>query len=60
MGDVLIVSAARTPVGNFGGTLQNTPVAHLGTVVLKAALKNAGLKPAVSDRLKQFFPDTLK
>ena len=60
MGDVLIVSGARTPIGNFGGTLQNTSVAQLGTLVLKAALKNAGLKPAVNDRLKQFCPDTLK
>jgi acetyl-CoA C-acetyltransferase len=60
VGDVFIVSAARTPIGNFGGSLQNIPVARLGTLVLKAALKNAGLKPAVNDRLKQFCPDTLK
>jgi acetyl-CoA C-acetyltransferase len=60
MGDVLIVSGARTPIGNFGGSLQNTPVAQLGTVVLKAVLKKAGLKPAVSDRQKQFAPDTLR
>jgi len=60
MGDVLIVSGARTPIGNFGGTLQSTPVSQLGTLVLKAALKKAGLKPAVNDRLKQFCPDALK
>jgi acetyl-CoA C-acetyltransferase len=60
MGDVLIVSGARTPIGNFGGSLQNTPVAKLGALVLKAALKKAGLKPAVSDRQKQFAPDTLR
>ena len=59
MGDVVIVSAARTPIGNFGGTLQNISVARLGTLVLKAALKNAGFKPAVSNRLREFAPDTL-
>ena len=60
MGNVLIVSAARTPIGNFGGTLQNTPVSQLGTLVLKAALKKAGLKPVAGEQQKQFAPDTLK
>jgi acetyl-CoA C-acetyltransferase len=59
MGDVLIVSAARTPIGNFGGSLQNTPVAQLGALVLKASLKKAGLKPVAGDHQKQFSPDTL-
>jgi acetyl-CoA C-acetyltransferase len=60
MGNVLIVSAARTPIGNFGGGLQNTPVAQLGALVLKATLKKAGLKPVAGDHQKQFIPDTLK
>jgi acetyl-CoA C-acetyltransferase len=60
MGNVLIVSAARTPIGNFGGSLQNTPVAQLGALVLKATLKNAGLKPVAGNHQKQFVPDTLK
>jgi acetyl-CoA C-acetyltransferase len=60
MGDVLIVSGARTPIGNFGGSLQNTPVAQLGTVVLKATLKRAGLKPVAGDHQKQYTPDSLQ
>jgi acetyl-CoA C-acetyltransferase len=60
MGDVLIVSGARTPVGNFGGSLQNTPVAQLGAYVLKACLKKVGLKPVAGDRQKQFAPNSLK
>ena len=60
MGDVLIISGARTPIGNFGGCLQTTPVAQLGAVVLKAALKKAGLKPVADERQKQFSPDTLR
>jgi acetyl-CoA C-acetyltransferase len=60
MEDVLIVSGVRTPIGNFGGGLQHTPVVQLGALVLKAALKKAGLKPTVDDRQKHFAPDTLK
>jgi acetyl-CoA C-acetyltransferase len=60
MADVLIVSAARTPIGNFGGSLQNTPVAQLGTYVLKACLKKAGLKPVAGEYQKRFVPDALK
>jgi acetyl-CoA C-acetyltransferase len=60
MGDVLIVSAARTPIGNFGGSLQNIPVAQLGALVLKASLKKAGLKPVAGDCQKLFAPDTLR
>ena len=60
MGDVFIVSAARTPIGNFGGSLQNTPVARLGALVLKASLKKAGLKPVAGDLQKMFSPDTLR
>jgi acetyl-CoA C-acetyltransferase len=60
MADVLIVSAARTPIGNFGGSLQNTRVAQLGTYVLKACLKKAGLKPVAGEYQKRFVPDALK
>jgi acetyl-CoA C-acetyltransferase len=60
MGDALIVSAARTPIGNFGGSLHNTPVAQLGARVLKAVLKKAGIRPVADDHQKQISPDTLK
>ena len=60
MRDVVIVAGARTPVGNFGGSLQNTPVVQLGALVLKETLKKAGLKPVAAEAQKELAPDTLK
>src|SRR3972149_3671008 len=55
-----IVSGARTAVGNSGGTLQNTPVVQLGALVIKEALKKAGLRPQISDELASVGPDSFK
>lgn len=44
MRDVVIVSAVRTAIGNFMGTLSKTPATELGAVVIKEALKQAGIK----------------
>jgi acetyl-CoA C-acetyltransferase len=44
--DVVIVSAARTPVGTFNGAFANTPAHELGAVAIKAALERAGVEPA--------------
>ena len=43
MRDVVIVSAVRTAIGSFGGTLKNTPAKTLGAVSIKAALERAGV-----------------
>src|SRR5919201_852440 len=43
--DVVIVGAARTPVGAFQGTLSSLPAPRLGAVAIKAALERAGVKP---------------
>ncbi len=43
--DVVIVSAARTPVGSFNGALASLTAAQLGTVALKAAIERAKLSP---------------
>jgi acetyl-CoA C-acetyltransferase len=45
MTDVVIVSAARTAVGKFGGSLAKTAAPDLGAVVIRAVLERAGLKP---------------
>ena len=42
-GHVYIVSAARTPIGKFGGVLANTPAVELGGVAIRAAVARAGL-----------------
>jgi len=41
--DIVIVSAARTAVGKFGGTLAKTPAPELGAVVIKALLERSGV-----------------
>jgi acetyl-CoA C-acetyltransferase len=43
MEDIVIVSAARTAVGKFGGTLAKTPATELGSIVIKALLERSGL-----------------
>ncbi|MDE1144370.1 MAG: acetyl-CoA C-acetyltransferase [Paraburkholderia tropica] len=50
MTEIVIVSAARTAVGKFGGSLAKVAAPDLGAIVIKAALERAGLKPEqVSD-----------
>jgi acetyl-CoA C-acetyltransferase len=46
MKDVVIVSAARTPVGSFGGTLKGFGAIKLGMTAVTAAIERAGIKPA--------------
>jgi len=43
MEDIVIVSAARTAVGKFGGTLAKTPATELGAAVIKDLLARTGL-----------------
>ena len=45
MTDVVIVSAARTGVGKFGGSLAKIPAPELGATVIRAVLERAGVKP---------------
>ncbi|MFN0185891.1 MAG: acetyl-CoA C-acetyltransferase [Aquabacterium sp.] len=41
--DIVIVAAARTAVGKFGGTLARTPASELGAAVIKALLERSGV-----------------
>jgi acetyl-CoA C-acetyltransferase len=59
MKEVVIVSGARTAVGEFGGSLKGVRTVDLGALVIKEALKRAGLRPAVSDLLKSCRPAAL-
>ncbi|MCW8208811.1 acetyl-CoA C-acetyltransferase [Verminephrobacter aporrectodeae subsp. tuberculatae] len=45
MEDIVIVSAARTAVGKFGGALAKTPASELGAVVVREAMARARLQP---------------
>ena len=44
MREVVIVGAARTAIGKFGGTLKNVPTRTLGAVCIEEALKRAGVE----------------
>jgi acetyl-CoA C-acetyltransferase len=44
--DVVIVSAARTPVGSFNGAFATMPAHDLGAIAIKAALERGGIEPA--------------
>jgi acetyl-CoA C-acetyltransferase len=43
MTDIVIVSAARTPVGSFNGSLSALPAHDLGRIAIKAAIERAGI-----------------
>lgn len=51
MKEVVIVSAVRTPIGSFGGTLKNTSARTLGTVAVKGAIEKANIDPAIIDEV---------
>jgi acetyl-CoA C-acetyltransferase len=51
MTEVVIVSAARTPVGSFLGGLSSLPASKLGEIAIKAALERAGVAPGDVDEV---------
>jgi acetyl-CoA C-acetyltransferase len=51
MNDVYILSAARTPIGKFGGGLSTTPATHLGATAIRAAVQRAGIAPERIDEV---------
>jgi acetyl-CoA C-acetyltransferase len=56
----VIVSGARTAIGNYGGTLQDIPAAQLAAIAIKGALKKAGLKPAINPEWDKLAPKVFK
>jgi acetyl-CoA C-acetyltransferase len=49
--EVVIVSAVRTPIGNFGGMFKNTSAVELGSVILKESLQKISLNPNEIDEV---------
>jgi acetyl-CoA C-acetyltransferase len=49
MNDAYILSAARTPIGKFGGGLSTVPATELGAVAIRAAVERAGINPEQVD-----------
>ncbi len=60
MKEIVVVSGVRTPIGTFGGSLRDIPVVELGTLVIKEALRKAGLRPKSGEKLLQYAPESLK
>jgi len=51
MRDVVIVSAVRTPIGNFDGALKELSALDLGSIVIREAVKRAGIDPLEVDEV---------
>ena len=51
MPNAVIVSATRTAVGRFGGSLAGIPAAELGAIVIREAVRRAGIDPASVDEV---------
>ena len=51
MKDVVIVSAVRTAIGTFGGSLKDVPAVDLGALVIKEAVNRAGIKPELVEEV---------
>jgi acetyl-CoA C-acetyltransferase len=51
MTDVVIASAARTPIGSFNGSLSSLTAHYLGEVAIRAALDRAGVEPGLVDEV---------
>ncbi len=49
--DIVIVSAVRTPIGSFLGSLANIPATKLGEIAIKGALSKINLKPELVDEV---------
>lgn len=51
MREVAIISAVRTPVGSFGGTLAEIPAVELGALVIREAIKRGGIESSNVDEV---------
>jgi acetyl-CoA C-acetyltransferase len=51
MKEVYIVSATRTPIGSFGGSLSSVSATKLGSIAIKEAVKRAGISPEMVDEV---------
>lgn len=51
LNDIVAISACRTPMGRFGGTLKDVPVYDLGAAAIRAAVTRAGVDPEAVDEV---------
>jgi acetyl-CoA C-acetyltransferase len=60
MREVVIVSGARTAIGNFGGSLKDFSLIKMGALVIREALKKAKLRPVIKKEVLEGAPDVFK
>ena len=60
MKEAVIVSAVRTAIGNYGESLRDVPAVRLGSIVIREALKRAGLRPKRDPEVLALAPSVLK
>jgi acetyl-CoA C-acetyltransferase len=60
MTEAVIVSGVRTAIANYGGALRDIPVAKLGSIVIKEALRRAGLRPKRDSEVLSYAPEVFK
>ena len=60
MTEAVIVSGVRTAIGNYGGALRDVPVVKLGSIVIKEAMKRAGLRPKRDAEVLSYAPEVFK
>jgi acetyl-CoA C-acetyltransferase len=60
MKEVVIISGARTAVGSFGGSLKGIGAVDLGALVIREAIRRAGLRPDVSAAVHACRPDIFR
>jgi acetyl-CoA C-acetyltransferase len=60
MREAVIVSGARTAVGNFGGSLKDIPLVKMGALAIREVLKKAGLRPTPGKDVLEMAPDVFK
>ncbi len=60
MREVVIVSAVRTAIGNYGGALKDVPVVKLGSCIINKALKIAGLRPGRDPGILSYSPEAFR
>ncbi|MCD6269014.1 MAG: acetyl-CoA C-acyltransferase, partial [Deltaproteobacteria bacterium] len=60
MREVAIVSATRTAIGTYGGSLKDIPVVDLGATVIRNVMERAGCQPVVTAEVAAASPEALK
>ena len=60
MRDVVIVSGARTAIGNFGGSLKDVPLVKMGAVAIREVFNKVGLKPVTKKEVLEVAPEPFK